>query len=183
MRKISTLAIASIFMAGVSSAAFADMEHRMNNGPGINNGQHMNQGQHMGQGMCGDKQGVHSGHMMNNRGSKMGMFSNLNLSVEQQQKIDGLMQQGRTKRPMMDTEEMGAMHKLIASDTFDEAAVRKLTENKLQAQVERRVSMAKLHNQMYNVLTPEQKIQFNKNQENRAATHKQYQDNRAKNHR
>lgn len=178
MRKVSILAIASIFMVGISGAVLADMEHRMANG----NDQQMDQDQYMEHRMHGKHQ-CRSAQMMNHRGHKMGMFSNLNLSAEQQQKINNLRLQGQTERPMMKREEMGAMHKLIASDSFDEAAVRKQAENRAQAQVERRVSMAKLHNQMYNVLTPEQKIQFNKNQENRAARHKQQPDNRAKNHR
>ena len=51
----------------------------------------------------------------------------------------------------------GVMHKLVTADKFDEAAVYAQAEQMAQQQVKRQVEMARVRNQMYNLLTPQQK--------------------------
>ncbi|KFD24696.1 P pilus assembly/Cpx signaling pathway periplasmic inhibitor/zinc resistance-associated protein [Yokenella regensburgei ATCC 49455] len=48
------------------------------------------------------------------------------------------------------------MHQLVTAEKFDETAVRAQAEKMAQEQVARQVEMAKVRNQMYNLLTPEQ---------------------------
>lgn len=52
---------------------------------------------------------------------------------------------------------MEAMHKLVTAEKFDEASVYAQAEKMAQQQVKRQVEMARVRNQMYNLLTPEQK--------------------------
>ncbi len=62
------------------------------------------------------------------------------------------------------------MHKLITADKFDEAAVRAQIQDMDKQAIERRVEMAKVHNQMYQLLTPEQKAQLEKNYQQRVSS-------------
>ncbi|EHB2062398.1 ATP-independent periplasmic protein-refolding chaperone [Salmonella enterica subsp. enterica serovar Typhimurium] len=95
------------------------------------------------------------------------MFKNLNLTDAQKQQIRDIMkaQREQMKRPLL--EERRAMHDIIASDTFDKAkAEAQIT--KLEAQ--RKANMLahmETQNKIYNVLTPEQKKQYNANFEKR----------------
>lgn len=95
------------------------------------------------------------------------MFKNLNLTDAQKQQIRDIMkaQREQMKRPLL--EERRAMHDIIASDTFDKAkAEAQIT--KMEAQ--RKANMLEhmeTQNKIYNVLTPEQKKQYNANFEKR----------------
>ncbi|EIS2368658.1 ATP-independent periplasmic protein-refolding chaperone [Salmonella enterica] len=95
------------------------------------------------------------------------MFKNLNLTDAQKQQIRDIMkaQREQMKRPLL--EERRAMHDIIASDTFDKAkAEAQIT--KMEAQ--RKANMlahVETQNKIYNVLTPEQKKQYNANFEKR----------------
>lgn len=95
------------------------------------------------------------------------MFKNLNLTDAQKQQIRDIIkaQREQMKRPLL--EERRAMHDIIASDTFDKAkAEAQIT--KLEAQ--RKANMLahmETQNKIYNVLTPEQKKQYNANFEKR----------------
>ncbi|OZH95843.1 ATP-independent periplasmic protein-refolding chaperone Spy [Salmonella enterica] len=93
------------------------------------------------------------------------MFKNLNLTDAQKQQIRDIMkaQREQMKRPPL--EERRAMHDIIASDTFDKA---KAQITKMEAQ--RKANMLahmETQNKIYNVLTPEQKKQYNANFEER----------------
>ena len=88
------------------------------------------------------------------------MFKDLNLTDAQKQQIREIM-----KGPPL--EERRAMHDIIASDTFDkvkaEAQIAKMEE-------QRKANMLahmETQNKIYNILTPEQKKQFNANFEKR----------------
>ena len=95
------------------------------------------------------------------------MFKDLNLTDAQKQQVREIMkgQRDQMKRPPV--EERRAMHDLIASDSFDKA--------KAQAQIEKMDAQRKAQmlthmetqNKIYNILTPEQKKQFNANFEKR----------------
>jgi protein CpxP len=51
---------------------------------------------------------------------------------------------------------METMHSLVTAENFDETAVKALTEKMVQEHVTRQIEMAKVRNQMYHLLTPEQ---------------------------
>jgi len=49
------------------------------------------------------------------------------------------------------------MYQLVIAEKFDEAAVRAQINKMTQEQIARQVEMARVRNQMYSLLTPEQK--------------------------
>ncbi len=95
------------------------------------------------------------------------MLKGLNLTDAQKQQVREIMkaQHDQMKRPPL--EERRAMHDLVASDTFDKA--------KAEAQIDKMAAQHKAgmlahleaQNKIYNILTPEQKKQFNANFEKR----------------
>ncbi|HDK6715077.1 TPA: ATP-independent periplasmic protein-refolding chaperone [Klebsiella quasipneumoniae] len=91
------------------------------------------------------------------------MFKGLNLTDAQKQQIRDIMKSQREnmKRPSLD--ERRAMHELIASDTFDKAKAEAQID-KMEAQ-HKAMALSRLEtqNKIYNILTPEQKKQFNAN--------------------
>ncbi|MBS0057551.1 cell-envelope stress modulator CpxP [Yersinia sp. Marseille-Q3913] len=103
------------------------------------------------------------GAMMNKKDGRghHNMFDGLQLSDQQRQQMRDLMSQSRQSQPRLDVADHEAMHKLVTADKFDEAAVRAQAEKMSKDQVERQVEMAKVRNQMYNLLTPEQKNTLN----------------------
>nr|WP_131866803.1 cell-envelope stress modulator CpxP [Biostraticola tofi] len=86
-----------------------------------------------------------------------GMFEGVKLSERQRQQMRDLMSQARHEMPLVNVSEIEQLHTLITAETFDEAAVRSQTEKMAQQQVARQVEMARVRNQMYNLLTPEQR--------------------------
>ncbi|EBY2667308.1 ATP-independent periplasmic protein-refolding chaperone [Salmonella enterica subsp. enterica serovar Teko] len=95
------------------------------------------------------------------------MFKNLNLIDAQKQQIRDIMkaQREQMKRPLL--EERRAMHDIIASDTFDKAkAEAQITKMEAQRKANMLAHM-ETQNKIYNVLTPEQKKQYNANFEKR----------------
>ncbi|EGD5605422.1 ATP-independent periplasmic protein-refolding chaperone [Salmonella enterica] len=95
------------------------------------------------------------------------MFKNLNLTDAQKQQIRDIMkaQCEKMKRPPL--EERRAMHDIIASDTFDKAkAEAQITKMEAQRKANMLAHM-ETQNKIYNVLTPEQKKQYNANFEKR----------------
>lgn len=95
------------------------------------------------------------------------MFKNLNLTDAQKQQIRDIMkaQREQMKRPLL--EERRAIHDIIASDTFDKAkAEAQITKMEAQRKANMLAHM-ETQNKIYNVLTPEQKKQYNANFEKR----------------
>ena len=91
------------------------------------------------------------------------MFKGLNLTDAQKTQIRDIMKRQRDnmKRPSLD--ERRAMHELVASDTFDKAKAEAQID-KMEAQhKEMALSRLETQNKIYNILTPEQKKQFNAN--------------------
>ncbi len=84
------------------------------------------------------------------------MFDGINLTEQQRQQMRDLMQRARHDSPGVNISEMETMHRLVTAENFDETAVKALTEKMVQEQVSRQVEMAKVRNQMYHLLTPEQ---------------------------
>ncbi|WDY14203.1 ATP-independent periplasmic protein-refolding chaperone Spy [Salmonella enterica subsp. enterica serovar Derby] len=95
------------------------------------------------------------------------MFKNLNLTDAQKQQIRDIMkaQREQMKRPPLEARR--AMHDIIASDTFDKAkAEAQITKMEAQRKANMLAHM-ETQNKIYNVLTPEQKKQYNANFEKR----------------
>ncbi|EGG5564245.1 ATP-independent periplasmic protein-refolding chaperone [Salmonella enterica] len=95
------------------------------------------------------------------------MFKNLNLTDAQKQQIRDIMKAQREKMKRPPLEERRAMHDIIASDTFDKAkAEAQITKMEAQRKANMLAHM-ETQNKIYNVLTPEQKKQYNANFEKR----------------
>ena len=105
--------------------------------------------------------------MMHHKGMHGGqhemMFKGLNLTDAQKQQIRDIMkgQRENMKRPSLD--ERRAMHELIASDTFDKAKAEAQIDKMAEQHKARMLAHMETQNKIYNILTPEQKKQFNAN--------------------
>lgn len=93
------------------------------------------------------------------------MFDGINLTEHQRQQMRDLMQRARREKPSVNIGEVEAMHRLVIAEKFDERAVRAQAEKIAQEQVARQVEMARVRNQMYRLLTPEQQAVLNNRHE------------------
>lgn len=122
-----------------------------------------NGGYHGGKGMCG------------NGPEGRQIFRELDLTAEQQQQMKEQRQANRqamqdyasAHRAVMRANHLQMQELLLAKD-FDEAAVRELASKMSEQQVEHRVAMLKKRHEMLNILTPEQKKQYQALQAERA---------------
>lgn len=101
------------------------------------------------------------------------MFDGVRLSEQQRQQMRDLMRQARYDLPGVNVDEVETMHKLVTADNFDEAAVQAQAEKMAQEQVKRQVEMARVRNQMYNLLMPEQKSVLDQKHQQRVLQMKQ----------
>lgn len=101
------------------------------------------------------------------QGPEHEMFKGLNLTDAQKQQMRTIMKEAHKdmKRPSL--EERRTMHSIIASDSFDQAKAEAQASQMAANGKERALKMMETQNKMYNVLTPEQKKQFNQNFEKR----------------
>ncbi|WP_406705348.1 cell-envelope stress modulator CpxP [Sodalis sp.] len=88
--------------------------------------------------------------------SHYSMFDGVKLTEQQRQQLRDLMSLASRDTPRINISEMERLHTLVTAKTFDEAAVREQMQKMAQEQVARQVEMARVRNQMYNLLTPEQ---------------------------
>ena len=95
------------------------------------------------------------------------MFKDLNLTDAQKQQIREIMKAQRDKMPRPSLEDRRAMHALVASDTFDRAKAEAAAAKMAEQHKEMLLTRMETHNKIYNILTPEQKKQFNANFEKR----------------
>ena len=95
------------------------------------------------------------------RGSQSHMFDGISLTEQQRQQLRDLMQRARHDRLPVNVSEMETMHRLVTAENFDESAVRAQAEKMAQEQVARQVEMAKVRNQMFHLLSPEQQAVLN----------------------
>ena len=90
------------------------------------------------------------------------MFNGITLNEKQRQQLRDLMATQRHYH--IDNtglvQEREALHKLIIADSFDDKAVREQLEQRLQKELNQRVEMARIHHELYQLLTPEQKTQL-----------------------
>ena len=103
----------------------------------------------------------HPGEELTQRSTQSHMFDGISLTEHQRQQMRDLMQQARHEQPPVNVSEMETMHRLVTAENFDENAVRAQAEKMAQEQVARQVEMAKVRNQMYHLLTPEQQAVLN----------------------
>ena len=101
------------------------------------------------------------------RGSQSHMFDGISLTEQQRQQLRDLMQRARHDRLPVNVSEMETMHRLVTAENFDENAVRAQAEKMAQEQVARQVEMAKVRNQMFHLLTPEQQAVLNEKHQQR----------------
>ena len=103
----------------------------------------------------------HPGEELTQRSTQSHMFDGISLTEHQRQQMRDLMQQARYEQPPVNVSELETMHRLVTAENFDENAVRAQAEKMAQEQVARQVEMAKVRNQMYHLLTPEQQAVLN----------------------
>ncbi len=103
------------------------------------------------------------GHPPHHRGGMHDMFKDLKLTDAQKQQMKAIMKDARKdmKRPSM--EERREVQSVIAADKFDQAKAEALAEKMTANGKARALSMLETQNKMYNVLTADQKKQFNAN--------------------
>ena len=101
------------------------------------------------------------------RGSQSHMFDGISLTEQQRQQLRDLMQRARHDRLPVNVREMETMHRLVTAENFDENAVRAQAEKMANEQIARQVEMAKVRNQMYRLLTPEQQAVLNEKHQQR----------------
>ncbi|WNN44220.1 MULTISPECIES: cell-envelope stress modulator CpxP [Winslowiella] len=99
--------------------------------------------------------------------SQTHMFDGINLTEQQRQQMRDLMQQARHERSPISLSDLETMHDLVIAEKFNETAVKAQAEKLAQAQVARQVEMARVRNQMYHLLTPEQQDVLQKRHQQR----------------
>ncbi|HFK6832929.1 cell-envelope stress modulator CpxP [Citrobacter freundii] len=109
----------------------------------------------------------HLGEGSSQRSVQSHMFDGISLTEHQRQQMRDLMQQARHEQPPVNVSEMETMHRLVTAEKFDESAVRAQAERMAQEQVARQVEIARIRNQMYRLLTPEQQAVLNEKHEQR----------------
>ncbi|HCM9243846.1 TPA: ATP-independent periplasmic protein-refolding chaperone [Enterobacter bugandensis] len=148
MRKFTALFVASTLALGATSMAFAADTATTTAAPAEGKMMMHHKG----------KPGMHH---------EMMMFKDLNLTDAQKQQIRDIMksQRDQMKRPPLD--ERRAMHDIIASDSFDKAKAEAQIDKMAEQHKARMLAHMETQNKIYNILTPEQKKQFNANFEKR----------------
>ncbi|WP_414146932.1 ATP-independent periplasmic protein-refolding chaperone Spy [Erwinia sp. BNK-24-b] len=106
-------------------------------------------------------------HKPPRHGGPHDMFKGLNLTDAQKQQMRTIMKESHKEMPRPSLEERRALHSIIASDSFDRTKAEAQADKMSANGKERALSMLETQNKMYNVLTPEQKKEFNANFEKR----------------
>ena len=101
------------------------------------------------------------------RSTQSHMFDGISLTEHQRQQMRDLIQQARHEQPPGNVSELETMHRLVTAENFDENAVRAQAEKMANEQIARQVEMAKVRNQMYRLLTPEQQAVLNEKHQQR----------------
>lgn len=109
----------------------------------------------------------HPADGLTQRSSQSHMFDGISLTEHQRQQLRDLMQRARHDQPPVNVNDVETMHDLVTAQKFDENAVRAQAEKMAQEQVVRQVEMARVRNQMYHLLTPEQQAVLHKKHDQR----------------
>ena len=149
MRKFTALFVASTLALGATSMAFAaDTATTTTAAPAEGKMMMHHKG----------KPGMHH---------EMMMFKDLNLTDAQKQQIRDIRKGERDQMKRPPLEERRAMHDIIASDSFDKAKAEAQIDKMAEQHKARMLAHMETQNKIYNILTPEQKKQFNANFEKR----------------
>lgn len=148
MRKFTALFVASTLALGATSMAFAADTATTTAAPAEGKMMMHHKG----------KPGMHH---------EMMMFKDLNLTDAQKQQIRDIMKSKRDQMKRPPLEERRAMHDIIASDSFDKAKAEAQIDKMAEQHKARMLAHMETQNKIYNILTPEQKKQFNANFEKR----------------
>ena len=117
------------------------------------------------------------GHKHGMRGPMMGFpFKQLNLTDAQKAKVKEVMQKEHsTMKPLMQQmHQMDQQIKQYSEGTFDEAKVQALVTQQSQNLVQVKVEQARVHNELYQLLTPEQQTKMKEIEANREARMQQH---------
>lgn len=168
MRKVAVVALASMFLV----APTVVLAETANTNPPTEQQYNGNYHCGYGYGMHGDRDyrghRGQRGHMMDRNYGESRMFNGITLTEQQRTQMRDLMRQHHQDRYNGNYRQRHEnMHKLVTAPQFDEAAVRAQIQDMDKQAIERHVEMAKVHNQMYQLLTPEQKAQLEKNYQQR----------------
>lgn len=140
MRKFTTLLIASAMSLGTVTLAHADQASTSETQ--VLKTQHHKHGPR------------HHGSMM---------LKNLNLTDAQKQQVQDIMKAERQNLPRPSMNERSEMHNLVISDSFDRTKAEALIDKNAAQHKARMLSMLETQHKIYEILTPEQKKQFNDN--------------------
>ena len=117
--------------------------------------------------------------MMHHKGMRGGMhdmmFKDLNLTDAQKQQVRDIMKEQHSKMERPSVEERRAAHDIIASDSFDKAKAQAQVDKMAGQNKVRMMARMEAQNKIYNILTAEQKKQFNANFEKRLTDRPQHE--------
>ncbi|MBA0168255.1 MULTISPECIES: ATP-independent periplasmic protein-refolding chaperone Spy [Pectobacterium] len=149
MRKLTAMLVASSLALGAAGIAHANEAQK---GPGPEHKMMMKEGREH-RGMMGPDE----------------MFKELNLTEAQKQQIKDIMKASREKMHKAMQDDRRDMHNLIASESFDAAKAQAQLDKSDAEHKARMLNGLETKNKIYNVLTPEQKKQYNDSFEKRLA--------------
>jgi len=116
------------------------------------------------------------GHHFGMRDHMMGFSRELNLTADQKAQMKAIMEKERpTLKPLFQqVHQTRTQLKQYSEGTYDEAKVRTLAQQESQSQVELTVQMTRIHNELFQVLTPDQQAQQKQIEANREAHMQQH---------
>ena len=95
------------------------------------------------------------------------MFKGLNLTDAQKQQIRDIMKAGHQQMKRPSVEQRRAVHSIIASDSFDRSKAEAEAAQMTASAKDNALQRLETDNKLYNVLTADQKKQYNANVEKR----------------
>lgn len=114
-------------------------------------------------------------------GAHRNMFKGLNLTDTQKQQISAIQQEKQAQMKDSWQQDKREMHGLVASDSFDKAKAQAQIDKMAENYKTRMLSHMENQNKIYNILTPEQKKQFNDKFEKRLTERSERHDKMATN--
>lgn len=158
MRKLTSLLLASSLAFGAASAVHAAADN-LTPPP------------------AGSEKAMHKPPMRHG-GMEM-MFKGLNLTDAQKTQIRDIMKESRKEMKRPSLGERRAMHSIVAADSFDQSKAEAQAEKMTANAKDHALKMLETQNKLYNVLTPEQKKQYNANFEKRLTEKRPHDDKMA----
>ncbi|KPU83250.1 hypothetical protein JI57_01890 [Psychromonas sp. PRT-SC03] len=161
--KSSVVAVALVLVLGVASAANANSHQNTNS-----DHYRGDQGSHYGQSRMHHGNGDKHQHRNGDRSNRycQNMFSNFNLTAEQQQKITEIRKAQRTTLKSMHASN-SVYREMLNSKTFDEAKVRSMLKNQQQQKIEHKIVRLKARYDSFQVLTDAQKADYKMHKNNK----------------